>query len=86
MPLPDQSCSNSPAQYSYPFELCVRSYGRDDILARHLVEQVKAWDIAGRPANNGLSIRAYPKDSNYVPSENEFAIPKRWTWIALKWQ
>jgi protein-L-isoaspartate(D-aspartate) O-methyltransferase len=86
MPLPDQSCSNSLAQYSSPFELCVRSYGQDDIFARHLVEQVKAWDIAGRPANIGLSIRAYPIDSNYAPSGNGFVIPKRWRWFALKWQ
>jgi len=68
------------------FELIVRSYGPDDALARRLIEQVTAWDVTGRPSNKGLHIRAYPLNTDYVPSENETVIPKRWTRLVLNWQ
>ncbi len=42
------------------FELYVRSFGPDDALAQHFIEQLAAWDAAGRPAARRLWIKAYP--------------------------
>lgn len=80
--LPTQCIAADPSV----FELFVRSYGSDDRLAQRLIEQVSAWDAAGRPSNKGLHIRAYPLHAAYVPSENETVIPKRWTQFVLNWQ
>lgn len=71
---------------SSPFELFVKSFGSDDSLARHLIEQVKAWDAAGRPNSNGLSVKAFPKDRAYIPAAREIVIDKRWTRIVLDWK
>lgn len=67
------------------FELYVRSFGAADDAARRLVEQVRAWDAAGRPASEGLRIRAYPKDAGYAPAEGELAVQKRWTQFVFDW-
>ena len=68
---------------------------RDEIDARiwslhhdefaRLVDQVVAWDAAGRPATSRLHIRAYPRDCDYTPSPTEVVIPKRWTQLVLSW-
>lgn len=68
------------------FELIVRSFGSDDTLSLRLIEQIAAWDAAGRPSNEGLHIQAYPLDTEYQPSNNETVIPKRWTRLVLNWQ
>jgi protein-L-isoaspartate(D-aspartate) O-methyltransferase len=68
------------------FELCVRSFGAEDTLARRLIEQVAAWDAAGRPATQGLSIRAYRSESDYVSLANEVVLPKRSTKLVLSWE
>ncbi len=74
------------AAHPSAFELIVRSFGADDTLAERLIEQIAAWDAAGRPSNKGLHMRAYPLDTDYVPSEQETIIPKRWTRLVLNWQ
>jgi protein-L-isoaspartate(D-aspartate) O-methyltransferase len=68
------------------FELFVRNFGPDDTLARRLIEQVIAWDAAGRPSNEGLRIHVYPLDTDYVSSENVSVVTKRWTRLVLNWQ
>jgi protein-L-isoaspartate(D-aspartate) O-methyltransferase len=67
------------------FELFVRSFGSSDAAAQRLIDQVVAWDAAGRPATWQLEIRAYPHDSCYVPLAGEVIIPKRWTRLVLSW-
>ncbi len=67
------------------FELFVRSFGSSDAAAQRLVDQVVAWDTAGRPATSRLHIRAYPHDSEYTSSPAEVVIPKRWTRLVLSW-
>jgi protein-L-isoaspartate(D-aspartate) O-methyltransferase len=67
------------------FELFVRSFGSSDAAAQRLIDQVVAWDAAGRPATSRLHIRAYPHDSEYTPSPTEVMIPKRWTQLVLSW-
>ena len=84
--LPKQDSSSDSIGGSQTFELFVRSFGPGTELARRLVEQARAWDAAGRPSSNGLRIRAYPKDTDYVPSTDEFVVRKRWTQLILDWE
>lgn len=69
-----------------PFDLHVRSFGPDDTLSHRLIEQIAAWDAAGRPSTKGLSIRAYPREDGYAPSASEAFVDKRWTRLVLTWQ
>lgn len=83
---PDQPPSGSSLWLDpSPFDLLVRSFGPDDALAHRLIDQVIAWDAADRPSTKGLRIRAYPQDTHYVPSADEFVVPKRWTRLVVNW-
>ncbi len=78
-----------------PFELFLRLYGdntdKGDALAQHMIVQLAAWDKAGRPSeagflsNGGLQIKAYPPDRDYLLTEKEMVIDKKWTKMVLKW-
>jgi protein-L-isoaspartate(D-aspartate) O-methyltransferase len=68
------------------FELFVRSFGPQVRLALRLIDQVAAWDAAGRPGIAGLHIRVYPHEPAYAPLANEVVIPKRWTQLVLSWE
>ena len=68
-----------------PVALFVRQFGPDESLAQRLVARIQAWDAAGRPSSDGVRVRAYPRDSDYVPSEGEFVVEKKWTRLVLKW-
>ena len=46
---------------------------------------VIAWDSAGRPANEGLHIRAYLHEADYVASPNEIVVHKERTKLVLHW-
>lgn len=78
------------------FELYVRSYGQDDGIAQRLIDRIRAWDEAGCPPasewDRGLPhneapirVRAYPKDSGYVPASDELVIDKRHTRLVINW-
>ena len=68
------------------FELFVRSFGPDETLTQRLIEQIRAWDAAGRPSEENLSIKVYPRDTDYTPAAKEVVIPNRWTKLAISWQ
>jgi hypothetical protein len=68
-----------------PFDLCVRSCGPGEALAHRLIERVVGWDAAGRPSDDGLRIRVYPRETEYVVSTNEAVVVKRWTQLVLDW-
>lgn len=68
-----------------PFALWVRGYGPDETVAARLLEQARAWDAAGRPATNGLRIRAYPAESGYTPSAGEAVIQKPFSHFVVDW-
>jgi protein-L-isoaspartate(D-aspartate) O-methyltransferase len=68
-----------------PLELFVRSFGPREALARRLIERVVSWDAAGRPSDDGLRIRVYPRETEYVASTNEAVVVKRWTQLVLDW-
>jgi len=83
---PGSDSSSEQPDGSQTFKLFVRSYGPRTEIAKRLIEQTRAWDAAGCPSSNGLRIRAYPKDTDYAPSTDEFVVHKRWTQLVLDWE
>ncbi len=71
---------------AFAFELFVRSFGPDDTLTQRLIEQIRAWDAAGRPGEENLSIKVYPRDTDYTPVAGEVVITNRWTKLAISWR
>jgi hypothetical protein len=67
------------------FALFVRQFGADESLAQRLVARIQAWDAAGRPSSDRMRIRAYRKDSGYVPVEGEIVVDRQWTRLVLDW-
>jgi protein-L-isoaspartate(D-aspartate) O-methyltransferase len=85
-PQEDRSAQNA------PFELFLRLYGDNaGALAQHMIAQLAAWDMAGRPneagflSNQNLQISAYPPNWDYTPTEKEMIIDKKWTKLVLNW-
>jgi protein-L-isoaspartate(D-aspartate) O-methyltransferase len=68
-----------------PFALFVRQFGSDESIAQRLINHIQEWDMAGRPSMDRMSVRAYPKDAEYRPSEAEFLIEKPWTKLVIEW-
>ncbi len=68
-----------------PFPLYLRQFGPDGSLAQGLLAQIRAWDVGGRPSFDRMRIRAYPKDSAYVPSQGEIVLEKPWTKLIIEW-
>jgi hypothetical protein len=67
-------------------ELCVLAPSGCDRLADSLAGQVRAWVAAGRPLDDELEIRAYPRGSAPSVGEGEVAIDQHWTRFVLAWQ
>ena len=86
MPPVDQTLPADDSVGSTPFELFVRSFGPDDMLVQELINQVIAWDNSGRPNVEGLRLKAYPLDSDYVATSGESVITKHWTRLVVDWQ
>jgi protein-L-isoaspartate(D-aspartate) O-methyltransferase len=68
-----------------PFPLFVRRFGPDDSIGQRFVNQIQAWDAAGRPSTDSMRIRAYPKDSMREPAVGEFVIERPWTRLMIEW-
>ena len=68
-----------------PFALFVRQFGPDDSIAGRLLTQIQAWKAAGSPSSNTMHIRAYQKDFDYKPSEDEILLEKQWTKLVIQW-
>jgi protein-L-isoaspartate(D-aspartate) O-methyltransferase len=71
--------------FTSPFRLFVRAFGPDESAAVRLVEEVRAWDTAGRPSTENLRVKVYPKYVDYAPAEGEYLVEKEWTRMALDW-
>ncbi len=83
---PDQRPRQQWVKDEPPFELFVRSYGPDEALARHLIEQVRGWDAAGRPPDQArLRIRAYPKETGDTRSTDQVVIERQYTRLVIDW-
>jgi protein-L-isoaspartate(D-aspartate) O-methyltransferase len=82
---PDQPAPLEQSDDAAPLELYVRSFGPREALTRRLIERVVSWDAAGRPSDEGLRIRIYPRETEYVGSAHESVVVKRWTQLVLDW-
>ncbi|MBI3913665.1 MAG: methyltransferase, FxLD system [Chloroflexi bacterium] len=67
------------------FELLVRQFGADELLAQRLIQRIRAWDAAGRPASERLKIRAYPRDASVALLPGEVALEKKFTKLVIDW-
>jgi protein-L-isoaspartate(D-aspartate) O-methyltransferase len=67
-----------------PFALFIRQFGANDSITQRLITEIQAWDAASRPALE--KIRAYPRNSQYMPSKNEVMIERQWTKLIMEWQ
>jgi protein-L-isoaspartate(D-aspartate) O-methyltransferase len=65
------------------FSLYVRQFGSDDSTARQLIDQIQAWAAAGRPSFDSMKIRAYLKDSHYIPSAGERMLEKQYSKLVI---
>ena len=52
-------------------------------LDRLLVERARNWNAAGRPPK-GVRVRAYAKESDYTPSENEIVVERQHTRFVIE--
>ena len=68
-----------------PFTLWIRSFGRDSTLATRLSELVMDWQRAGRPSEQQLQIRAYPRGIKYTFAKGDIIVAKRWVHFVFKW-
>lgn len=69
------------------FDLFIRGYGaRAAEVSRRLSQHVRDWDAAGRPASEGLRIRALPSQRDYTPAPDETVLDKRFTRLVLAWR
>ncbi len=67
-----------------PFALFIRQFGANDSITQRLITEIQAWNAAGGPALE--KIRAYPRNSQYMPSKNEVMIERQWTKLIIQWQ
>lgn len=73
------------------FELLVKSFGpligeQDEGLVVRLMKQISLWNAAGRPTEEHLHIKAYPRDYSYRPSPGEIVLQKQWTQLVVSWE
>jgi protein-L-isoaspartate(D-aspartate) O-methyltransferase len=69
-----------------PFRIFVRCFGPDIAEADHLAALVMSWQMAGRPTEHNLSIKAYPAAEERVVEAGNIAITKRWMQFICSWQ
>lgn len=67
------------------FQLHLRSYGEGAAVTQRLLDQLRAWDAAGRPKGEDLAIAVYPLDAAVDVPEGAIRIPKRWHQFVLRW-
>ena len=68
------------------FELYVRSFGLGTDAGQCLLEYIRNWDQAGKPASLSWKIRAIPAETEYNCTDDEFLINKTWTKIIISYQ
>lgn len=68
-----------------PFPLQLRSCGDDEALTQRLLDQVRAWDAAGRPPGERLEIAVYPIDATIDAPAGAVVMTKRWHQFVLRW-
>jgi hypothetical protein len=72
--------------HAAPFEVFVRLIGTEEAVAHQVIGHIRAWEAAGRPPLDALSITAYPREMEYHPAEQERVIAKRWMQFVFGWR
>jgi len=67
------------------FDLYVRAFGDEEAIAQGLLDEVRAWEAAGRPGAHGLRITAYPIEGDNRAAPDALVVAKRWTRFVLSW-
>ncbi len=65
--------------------LHLRSYDHAEALTQRLLDQLRAWDAAGRPQGVALDITVYPLEAAIDIPEGAVVLPKRWHQFVLRW-
>ena len=68
-----------------PFSLFLHSYGSNDWLAEHALDQITAWDKAGRPSLENAQIQIYPAAAGYNPLAAESAMAHGDSLLVVRW-
>jgi protein-L-isoaspartate(D-aspartate) O-methyltransferase len=66
-------------------QLYVRNFGKNENLAKHLVDRIEEWDKAGRPNINNLKVKAYFNKRTKKPNDKEGTISKKWVKLLYSW-
>jgi protein-L-isoaspartate(D-aspartate) O-methyltransferase len=67
------------------FGLSVRPYGAGLEQAARLRDQLVDWDVARRPNDRGLRVRAYPATSGVEPLGPGAILERRWSRLVIDW-
>lgn len=65
--------------------LHIRSYGPDHTVAQRLLRHLHAWDEAGRPPHENISVRALPAGHAPIPSTADTTLTRRWHHYSIWW-
>jgi protein-L-isoaspartate(D-aspartate) O-methyltransferase len=66
--------------------LAVRSYGADSAVAARLVDQLQAWDAAGRPpAAGAMAVWALPATEAAEALPADVTLTRRWQRFGIRW-
>jgi protein-L-isoaspartate(D-aspartate) O-methyltransferase len=75
--------TNKSASYQESFELGIRNFGSDQTLATELVNQIDAWDKAGRPLVRGLRVRAFKNEDDRAFDPRALILDRHWNRFLL---
>jgi protein-L-isoaspartate(D-aspartate) O-methyltransferase len=75
--------TNKSASYQESFELGIRNFGFDQTLATELVNQIEAWDKAGRPLVRGLRVRAFKNEDERAFDPRALILDRHWNRFLL---
>ena len=68
-----------------PVHLIVRTFGDATELPHHLVTLIEDWQQAGRPNEQSLKVRAYPREQTFAPSQQDIVLERQWTHFLFHW-
>ena len=66
-------------------QLLVRNYGREENLAKYMVNRIQDWDREGRPDIFNLKVKAYFDKKPLKPKDKEYLIPKIKAKLLYSW-
>jgi protein-L-isoaspartate(D-aspartate) O-methyltransferase len=65
--------------------LQVRTFGDDADLPQHLVSLLESWQKEGRPNEQRLKVRAYPRGQAFTSLSQDILLERPWTHFLFSW-